>query len=86
MKTLSLIGTLAMFMVGGGILLHGLPHSHEMLTHASDAAQNIPGIGELFAGLTPTILNALTGILSGGIMMLGIKTVNAGISKLKKTA
>jgi len=28
MKSLSLIGTIAMFMVGGGILLHGLPHPH----------------------------------------------------------
>ena len=32
MKSLSLIGTVAMFMVGGGILLHGLPHPHGWLS------------------------------------------------------
>ena len=31
MKSLSVIGTAAMFMVGGGILLHGIPASHDVL-------------------------------------------------------
>ena len=42
MKFLSLIGTVAMFMVGGGILLHGLPHPQGWLA-------NIP---EFILGLT----------------------------------
>lgn len=30
MKTLSIVGTVAMFMVGGGILTHGLPPVHHL--------------------------------------------------------
>ncbi len=31
MKGLTVVGTIAMFLVGGGILLHGMPGSHELI-------------------------------------------------------
>ena len=36
MKALTVIGTAAMFLVGGGILMHGLPGGHDV-THAVEA-------------------------------------------------
>jgi predicted DNA repair protein MutK len=36
MKALTVIGTAAMFLVGGGILMHGLPGGHT-ITHAVEA-------------------------------------------------
>ncbi|MBU3737118.1 MAG: DUF808 domain-containing protein, partial [Methylobacterium sp.] len=47
MKTLSVVGTAAMFLVGGGILLHGLPQAHHWLLAAEAAAHAIPVAGTL---------------------------------------
>ncbi|WP_286238037.1 DUF808 domain-containing protein [Neptuniibacter halophilus] len=64
MKTLAVVGTIAMFMVGGGILAHGLPflhHAIEALTH------NLSGIT---AVLLSTLLEALSGVFAGAILVL----------------
>jgi hypothetical protein len=71
MKSLTLIGTLAMFLVGGSILLHGLPDSH----HAVEWVQHwlsttLPGLGSLLSLLTPTFLNMLTGLIAGALILL----------------
>ena len=67
MKTLSVVGTAAMFLVGGGILLHGLPLSHAL----EHWAAGFGWIGALF----PMLANLLTGIVAGalalGIFKLG---------------
>lgn len=58
MRFLSIAGTAAMFLVGGGILTHNVP----LLHHAVEAAaQAIPTL----AWLLPSLLNALSGILLG---------------------
>src|SRR5471032_1810794 len=41
MKLLSVVGTVAMFMVGGGILTHGLPAAHALVEHAAGAAGGV---------------------------------------------
>lgn len=62
MKTLSVVGTAAMFMVGGGILSHGLPPVEAALHHAAEwAAQDVG----LLSALLPTLFNALLGIVAG---------------------
>ncbi|MGE8500470.1 MAG: DUF808 domain-containing protein [Pseudomonas sp.] len=67
MKTLSILGTAAMFMVGGGILTHGIPvvhHGIEQLTAQLAASSGI------LAALLPTLLNALAGIVAGAIALV----------------
>ncbi|MFT2792884.1 DUF808 domain-containing protein [Serratia sp. T13T92] len=80
MKTLSVVGTLAMFMVGGGILTHGLPPVHHLFTDWASYSMVIPGVGAILGGLTPTLLNAVFGLIAGGVVMLvvsGISSVRA---------
>lgn len=72
MKSLAVIGTAAMFLVGGGILLHGVPHAHEVLDHAEKLVHGLPGIGGLLAAITPALLNLLTGVAAGGLVLLGV--------------
>ncbi|HEY0844673.1 MAG TPA: DUF808 domain-containing protein [Noviherbaspirillum sp.] len=65
MKALSVIGTAAMFMVGGGILTHGIPVVHhfiEDLAHAAGA----------FAPVVSLIGDALSGIIAGAIVLAGV--------------
>ncbi|MDS4029859.1 MAG: DUF808 domain-containing protein [Candidatus Contendobacter sp.] len=81
MKVLSVVGTAAMFMVGGGILLHGLPYSHEVLHHAEAAVGGIPGVGGVLAALTPMLLNLLVGIGAGWLALAGVNKATALLAK-----
>ena len=81
MKTLAVVGTAAMFLVGGGILVHGLPHSHEVLRHAEEVVHGIPGLGGVLAVITPTLLNMLAGVVAGGLVLLGVNKVKAVLGK-----
>lgn len=72
MKSLSVIGTAAMFMVGGGILTHGLQAVHHFIENSAEHSLALPYVGALLAGLTPTLLNAGFGILAGGVVFAGV--------------
>ena len=61
MKGLSIAGTAAMFLVGGGILVHGIP----AIEHWSAALAG--QAGDLAGALMPTLVNSLVGIVAGGI-------------------
>jgi hypothetical protein len=66
MKALTIIGTAAMFMVGGGILSHGLPPVHH-------AIEQLAGAGGLFGGLVSLTLDVLVGLLGGALALLLVK-------------
>jgi predicted DNA repair protein MutK len=69
MKALSVVGTAAMFLVGGGILVHGLPWLRELIHGVAHEAELIPGVGAILAGLTPTLLNVLVGVVAGALVL-----------------
>src|SRR5690606_2779196 len=62
MKTLSVLGTAAMFMVGGGILVHGLP----VLEHG---IHDLIGEGGLVRGLMTAVASGLVGVVAGAIVL-----------------
>jgi len=70
MKALAVVGTAAMFMVGGGILVHGLAPVETWVHHVTQMALPIQGVGPLLSALTPTVLGALFGVLAGGVALL----------------
>jgi hypothetical protein len=69
MKGLSIAGTAAMFLVGGGILTHGVPPLHHGIEALAHRAGEVPGLGGLLKGLTPLVADALVGILSGAVVL-----------------
>lgn len=77
MKTLSIVGTAAMFMVGGGILTHGIPPVGQGIETITTAANGIPVIGVILSAAGPTLLNMLFGIIAGAIVLAGITVVSA---------
>jgi hypothetical protein len=79
MKMLMVIGTAAMFLVGGGILVHGMPAAHHLLEAASHAAAALPAIGGALAVLTPLLIDALAGIAAGALV-LGIVSLGKRVS------
>jgi uncharacterized protein len=72
MKGLSIAGTAAMFIVGGGILTHGVPIMSEWIHGLEHEAGTIPSIGWILGGVTPTLINGLVGILAGALVLVGV--------------
>lgn len=69
MKTLSVVGTAAMFMVGGGILAHGLSVVHHWIESSAERLGELPYLGMLLDGIMPTLLNAGFGIVVGAVLV-----------------
>ena len=69
MKALSVAGTVAMFLVGGGILVHGTPPVH----HFSDGLAKAGGV---VGALTPTLVSGGTGLLVGAVLVAFYTAVN----------
>jgi predicted DNA repair protein MutK len=74
MKSLSLIGTAAMFLVGGGILVHGVPALHHAVEAAGTAVAQWP-VGGLWAVLVPNVVNGVIGIVAGALVLVGVMLV-----------
>ena len=70
MKPLSVVGTAAMFMVGGSILMHGVPALHHLVDSAAAAAGGVAGIGPVLKAVTPTVIDAVAGLIAGAIVLL----------------
>ncbi len=68
MKGLSIAGTAAMFLVGGGILAHGVPALEHQVAALFD------GTGDLLGALGPALVNALVGLVAGCIVV-GVVTL-----------
>ncbi|MGV6816691.1 MAG: DUF808 domain-containing protein [Thiotrichales bacterium] len=75
MKTLSIVGTIAMFLVGGGILLHGIPGSHDILHAIEHAIEQLPVVGHLLAIITPMLVNGLFGLIAGGVIVAALTPI-----------
>ena len=66
MRVLSVVGTAAMFLVGGGILVHGLPAVHHLIeAWTAHAAVG----GAVVQALLPTLLDGLVGVIAGGVVL-----------------
>ncbi|RKH43544.1 DUF808 domain-containing protein [Corallococcus sicarius] len=70
MKFLSVAGTAAMFLVGGGILVHGVSTLHHAEESFSAWASNVPGVGGILGGLAPSLINAAVGLGTGAVLVL----------------
>jgi len=68
MKALSVAGTAAMFLVGGGILTHGVPVLHH-------AIEGLAAKAGALQWLVPTLLDAVVGIVAGGLVLAGVSLV-----------
>lgn len=70
MRGLAVVGTAAMFLVGGGILAHGLPWLH----HTIDAMAAAVPQG---AGLITLLANGLAGVVAGVLLVVALRGIGA---------
>jgi len=71
MKTLSIAGTAAMFLVGGGILSHGVPALHHGIEGLEHAATGWP-LGGVAAWFAAPIANAVVGLIAGAVVLAAV--------------
>ncbi len=63
MKSLSVVGTIAMFLVGGGILMHGIPGVENYLEHLIDSS--------IVQTVLPTLASGFVGLVAGALLVAG---------------
>ncbi len=83
MKSLSVIGTIAMFMVGGGILTHQWPVAHHFIEAATLSAAAVAGSGVVLEAILPSLLNMLAGVVAGGLVLVLVSGFQKLYGKLK---
>jgi len=71
MKVLSVVGTLAMFLVGGGIVVHGITPLHHAVENLAS------GMSGFTASLLPTGVNLVLGFIIGAVVVAGVKAISA---------
>ncbi|MFA1281953.1 DUF808 family protein [Citrobacter telavivensis] len=69
MKSLSVVGTLAMFLVGGGIVVHGVAPLHHAIEQFAQQQSAVVAL------ILPTLLNLVLGFIIGAIVVLLVKAV-----------
>lgn len=70
LKFLSVVGTLAMFLVGGGIVVHGLPLLHHGVAHLVSATAGVAGAFATVA--VPLLADAIAGVLTGALVLAAV--------------
>jgi len=69
MKALSIAGTAAMFLVGGGILVHGIPALEHWLHALTGQPEGVPAFKAILSGIVPALAAAAVGIVAGAIVV-----------------
>ena len=79
MKFLSIAGTIAMFLVGGGILTHAIAPLQQAIDKVTVQAAAVSGLGPLLGAIAPLLLDAVVGLLTGALVLLAVN----GFKKIK---
>lgn len=66
MKGLTIFGTLAMFLVGGGIFTHNLEWLHHLAVQATQTVANLPSVGGVFSVISSILFDGFIGVILGG--------------------
>jgi predicted DNA repair protein MutK len=75
MKTLTVVGTIAMFLVGGGILVHSFEWLHKQVHHIVEFLANI--MGSIVEIVVPILTEGIVGVIAGGLVLSAITLIKS---------
>ncbi|WP_077285066.1 DUF808 domain-containing protein [Cognaticolwellia aestuarii] len=73
MKLLTIVGTIAMFLVGGGIIVHSFSWLNQQFHHIEQQVSQY--LGTVSEMTLPILLDGLTGMIVGGIVLAVVNLV-----------
>jgi predicted DNA repair protein MutK len=76
MKTLSVVGTAAMFLVGGSIIMHGIPYTHHLLDYVDERVLTIPMFGDVLSTTMPILIDGFAGVLVGAMLLVAVSILS----------
>ena len=79
MRSLVVIGTIAMFLVGGSIVIHSIPGSHAVIHTLLTMLPDALAYNTIVTGVTAVLIDGLVGLLAGFIVLM----VVTGIQKIR---
>ena len=83
MKGLAIAGTAAMFLVGGGILVHGIVPLHHWIEGLAHRLTAVPGVGGVLDAVAPAVLGGLAGIVAGAVTFAVVDGVQRLVRKAR---
>ena len=83
LKLLSVLGTAAMFLVGGGIWVHGVAPLAHWLHGAETFAEGLPHVGLILGSLVPLLENMAVGLVVGIVGYLLFSGAKFGWNKFR---
>ena len=78
MKGLAFVGTLAMFLVGGSIIAHNLPHSLGIHHMYEVVAHSVP---TWLQGISGTFMDLIVGLIVGAVVLILVTIVGKLLPK-----
>ena len=69
MKFLAVAGTIAMWLVGGSLITHGIPAFHHIIESSTTMAGNIPLFSGLWVAITPLVIDLGVGFILGAVLV-----------------
>ncbi|MEZ4360626.1 MAG: DUF808 domain-containing protein [Kofleriaceae bacterium] len=69
MRGLGVVGTAAMFLVGGGIFTEGIAPLHHALGELTASVAGQPGYGPVLAAVLPSVCKAFVGVVVGAVLV-----------------
>ncbi len=84
MKFLAVAGTIAMWLVGGSLITHGVPAFHHIIENATQFVANTPILTDLLIAITPLVIDLVVGFILGGILVCITLTLGKYIRKGKE--
>jgi len=85
MKLLSVAGTAAMFLVGGHILVEGVPplhHAIESIAHTVAGPEPVAGVRAFAASIAAMLGDAIVGIAAGAVVVAAVE----GVQRARRAA
>jgi predicted DNA repair protein MutK len=88
MKLLSILGTAAMFLVGGGIVAHNIDWLHHQVVDWEHHLAEIGTIGPFLAAVFPSLIDFMVGIMVGILAVVIVEVAKFAYNKVtgSKTA
>lgn len=83
MKILTFVGTVAMFLVGGGLLVHSIPMLSEAMHGIEHAVEAAPVAGKTLSFVVPMVVEAIVGLVAGGVVLAALSFATSLLDRVK---